>query len=367
MSKQSHAPFAPGFRLPSEANIQAAVGSFPWSDGPHSTMRTHQLKRIGEYSESLLDAVNSPHAYVNRLGNRNQKVWKDLPLPADDLSWLACYCEDGQTFEQFADSITLRSGRFKGCAMVEKPTIYLLPITHRGQWPSSAPSLEALVEWVSVYFSYTVKILDTAFLEKNTNSSERASRHNVMMFRTADHSWPVQGRIEDDKLQTHVNGLLGCLTNIRISEKYGDTQIKDAFAVIGITMCDIYSSHSDLFVAGMACPSTHVGVLSFARYHPHIKMHPGEWTDVGYSKAPSAYPYIETEKKKPNLSSSPPELSVATNAEFLRRAGKLLLHEIGHVLGMDHCIYHNCLMNGTGKIKILLIFLELLMSYLKDT
>ena len=124
--------------------------------------------------------------------------------------------------------------------------------------------------------------------------------------------------------------------------------IDDAFAVVGVTMCDLYSGDDDLFVAGMAAPSTFSGVLSFARYHPCIEMHPNEWDDVGYTKRANDYPYIETEKKRPELLPAPPKMSPTMAAELLRRAGKLLLHEIGHIFQFAHCIHHNCLMNGTG-------------------
>ena len=33
---------------------------------------------------------------------------------------------------------------------------------------------------------------------------------------------------------------------------------------------------------------------------------------------------------------------------IFRRCLKVLLHEIGHLFGLEHCIYYNCLMNGTN-------------------
>ena len=46
----------------------------------------------------------------------------------------------------------------------------------------------------------------------------------------------------------------------------------------------------------------------------------------------------------------PQALSKRAQAEFLRRCGKLLLHELGHLYGIHHCIYHRCLMMGTGHL-----------------
>lgn len=36
---------------------------------------------------------------------------------------------------------------------------------------------------------------------------------------------------------------------------------------------------------------------------------------------------------------------------ILLRSCRLLTHEIGHLLGIDHCIYYDCLMNGSGHLE----------------
>ena len=36
---------------------------------------------------------------------------------------------------------------------------------------------------------------------------------------------------------------------------------------------------------------------------------------------------------------------------ILLRSCRLLTHEIGHLLGIDHCIYYGCLMNGSGHLE----------------
>jgi predicted Zn-dependent protease len=127
--------------------------------------------------------------------------------------------------------------------------------------------------------------------------------------------------------------------------------IHDAFAVIGITMEDIYSAPGDLFIAGMAAGGSKVAVLSFARYHPRLRMHFQDWDDYGYASKSAEYSYFEEGKPRPKVSD---ERSVALDAEsranYLRRAGKVVVHELAHVYGIDHCIHYHCVMNGTGHL-----------------
>jgi len=36
--------------------------------------------------------------------------------------------------------------------------------------------------------------------------------------------------------------------------------------------------------------------------------------------------------------------------QLLLRSCKVLAHETGHILGLKHCIYHHCLMNGANHL-----------------
>lgn len=63
--------------------------------------------------------------------------------------------------------------------------------------------------------------------------------------------------------------------------------------------------------------------------------------------------YSKKRKRNLQLLHDLPEAAVsypATKREMLRRAVKLLSHEILHIYQLDHCIHHQCLMNGTGHL-----------------
>jgi archaemetzincin len=92
----------------------------------------------------------------------------------------------------------------------------------------------------------------------------------------------------------------------------------DAFCVLAITMEDLYPDPSWNFVFGQASPQDSVGVFSFARYDP-----------VFYA-----------EKRRKNF-----------QAVLLRRSCKVLAHESVHMFSLAHCIYFQCLMNGSNHLQ----------------
>jgi archaemetzincin len=89
----------------------------------------------------------------------------------------------------------------------------------------------------------------------------------------------------------------------------------DAFCAIAITMEDLYPDPSWNFVFGEASPRERVAVYSFARYDPALYGEPGTGEVL-----------------------------------LLRRSCKVLAHETGHLFGLAHCIYFNCLMNGSNHL-----------------
>lgn len=103
----------------------------------------------------------------------------------------------------------------------------------------------------------------------------------------------------------------------------------DALCLIGLTMVDLFEDETDLFVAGLAAGNQRVAVFSFARYDPSLSFSTEHWYDICPSKQ------LDPLKKK--------EL-------VLQRSCKLLVHEIAHLFGVDHCIWYACCMNGSGHL-----------------
>jgi archaemetzincin len=92
----------------------------------------------------------------------------------------------------------------------------------------------------------------------------------------------------------------------------------DAVCCLAITMADLYPEESWNFVFGQASLVQRVGVYSMVRYFSQF------WGQ---------------------------EESVDTYYLALRRSCKVLVHEVGHLFGLAHCIYYRCAMSGSNSLE----------------
>ena len=101
--------------------------------------------------------------------------------------------------------------------------------------------------------------------------------------------------------------------------KWLRTQVpRDAYGMIAVTMTDLYPGEGWNFVFGQASYKSRVGIFSFARYHPKLSFE---------------------------------EVEGDENQIAMRRASKVLTHEMGHMFGIKHCIYYECNMNGANSLR----------------
>lgn len=104
----------------------------------------------------------------------------------------------------------------------------------------------------------------------------------------------------------------------------------DAFCMCCVTMEDLFDGKSDSFVGGMAAGGSHVGVFSMCRYDPDFRK-------------------IKKKRKKDTKQSG--ELLTEGQLTLLQRGCKVIVHEIGHMFNIGHCIYFSCCMNGSGHLE----------------
>ena len=265
------------------------------------------------------------------------EFFKHIPKPTNIDDWLAQYNEEGQTYGQFLEQCPWLSTR-KRKYMSQKftPTgqtlkqkypngkIYIVPVgtfDHEGTHFYSS-----LLEYTSIFLGLPVVSLPEVKLEidegkvfwveepTTVNTNRRTSKRTRKCQLTSRYnrtSKQLQVRIDSNLMQ--------------LRQKIPP----DALCMIGLTMLDLYGDETDLFVAGMAAGNERVAIFSLYRYDPCLSFSTEHWFEVIKDKKMS-------EKNRLRI--------------ILQRSCKLLVHEICHLLGIDHCIFFDCCMNGSGHL-----------------
>ena len=300
-------PYARGFKPPSATASVRAVGPLP--------------------SSSSLPAEYRPA----------DDSFQPLAALSSEDDWLAQYNEPGQTYRQFVEDCPWLSKRKwkqlkqsfnpHGATLTEKypqGSIYLLPL---GEFDTHQPRFSALVEYVSIFYGLPVKVMNSLQLQISKGASNVQLVYDPQLaaaptsgggrasLRQRIHTLDCRYHSSTGHLQLQVNSILIAL------KQYVP---HDAFFVMALTMLDLYDEPPDLFVAGMAAGNHRVGVFSFLRYtlSSFSKEH---WYD---------YQLPATEDQR----------------VVLQHSCKLVVHEVAHLLGVDHCIFYKCCMNGSGHI-----------------
>jgi archaemetzincin len=203
-----------------------------------------------------------------------------LPIPEPGPNdWLRKHPEPGQTFDQFTRSLPNRPDRHRN-------KLYLQPLGRFNE--SDGPALDQLRRFTAAFFMMEVVVLPPSGLAGTHITSRRNPLTGQTQLLTRDILHALEARLP-----------------------------KDAFALLGITMTDLYPDPRWNFVFGQASTRARVGVYSFARYNPGF-----------YGQAPTA----------------------DSRKLMLRRSCKVLAHEMCHMFGIMHCVWFRCLINGSNNL-----------------
>lgn len=376
--------YCPEFRKPSIEEAEEGRGAYPWTQDKGQLKKRERL--MGLWAEKVEhcapDDVNNPRFFANERSNR-ERWWGELPLPINSGAWLVNYVEDGQTFAEYVDKY-LSEYRFR-----QGTTIYLLPIIASDSrneidgcsWSAHAPSLSALSQWVSAFYDRECVVMPAAYVRRNPsdesaftfvhptyklNQKLRGRQSEII----EEEAFNGTGSTDSPRYQVRVQDLLRVLENIKT--RCPDPGVREKeIAIVGVTMIDLFLHASDLFVAGFA--GRGVSMLSLRRYHPRMVMSDSHWDDYAFyaNQRADNKTYLTNDesddeanqakrRKKSNkqksesvneLLLSPPLLGRDERAEYFRRAGRLINHELGHNYGLEHCIHHHCFMNGSGNLE----------------
>lgn len=214
------------------------------------------------------------------------------PEPGD---WLDQHEEPGQSFDQFVNSRPNQPDQ-------KRTTLYLVPFGEfDAEWSPHVKDLEACA---SAFFQMPVKTLPAQELDQ----SQFLSRMWSVPVDRGENSNKATPR-ELQKRQYLTKDFLRALPKLLPA---------DGFAILGMTMEDLYPSPSWNYVFGQAALRDRAGIYSFARYDPHFWG--AERKDEGRTK-------------------------------LLQRSVAVILHETCHMFGMQRCIYYRCLVNGSNSLE----------------
>ena len=298
---------------------KTCVRKIPYARGFKKPQLKISISAIGDFTNGLKSV---PKHY-------SHEGFALVPEPTSIDDWLAQYNEAGESFQQFLRGCPWFSKRRRpnlkqafvptGDTVLSKfpeGKIYLVPL---GNFPAGkSPDIASLVEFTNQFFCCPVKVMEPLHLEITENRT-------LLMLRPDSERTQLTCRFHPDSgcFQLKVDSVLK-----ELKELIPD----DALCLIGFTMADLYDTKPDLFVAGMAGGRNRVGVFSFCRYNPRVSFSKEHW-----------YQLFEDE-------------SVSVGEEELKRlmllrSCRLIVHEISHLFGLDHCVWFRCLMNGSGHLE----------------
>lgn len=151
---------------------------------------------------------------------------------------------------------------------------------------------------------------------------------------------------------------------------------KDAHSVIMLLDQDMYEGDEDIFTGGRAYGGSRIGAVSRFRDHPdctpdddghawpasHCATYIDELCSTASEKVSKGKKKLQPTKRQssplhiaieaataahiPPMSASPHTLST----QWLGRTVQTISHELGHCLGLDHCVYFACTMQGCASL-----------------
>lgn len=214
-----------------------------------------------------------------------------LPKDPKGGDWLRIYREPHYPISKY----------MKSTPLPKYDTLYIQPIGDFN--PSNSPNLERIREYASIFFQKTVITLPPMSIHETNKKNKVIVGSNYV---TCRENWGIR--------QLNTRSILKMLK---------ETKPLESHCVMGLTMEDLYPEDDWNYVFGEASPGDRLGIFSFARYSPLF--------------------YDEENVDR--------ELTAEEKIIMLRRSINVMVHETGHMMGLPHCIYFRCMMNGANSLE----------------
>ncbi|KAH8813713.1 hypothetical protein DL96DRAFT_1625196 [Flagelloscypha sp. PMI_526] len=305
-----------------------------------------------------------------------------LVLPDDDLAWDPEY--PGQSFDEWKDEPERNKvTRARRTLYVVPPPVIGDDVGFLESWTRSplltqmdtVPKTEDVAEYLSAfYYGMPVKILTELDLEFTSwDATNKSITPRYVGLKGGGECIRIRTRASKDepvvfKRQLNLNDLLDAAIGF---------VPKDAYALLMLVNHDIYENANDDFACGRAYGGSRIAVVSTARYHPSLddsagvpRLHawpashcheymesccgpPKKKRKKGSKTLPPSNIGLNTplhEALKAHNEFSYPNAAVENSGIFLARVCRTAAHELGHCLGLDHCVYFACCMQGTASL-----------------
>jgi archaemetzincin len=255
------------------------------------------------------------------------------------------------------------------------------PASPSQQEAANPPSYSALVEYLQAFYQgMNVKLVETPFqytawdTATKKGKGAKKARHAVdaITLETDRAGTRIRARPCPDETfggQLNLNDLLdACI----------DALPDDAYALLLMVDHDLYEDDDDDFCCGRAYGGSRVAVVSTARYHPgldeldvdhawpashcatfiddqntaahrqRLKKVKGEVVIDGKDVSSPLRTAIDAHYSLACITES--HSSETLSGLWLGRACRTASHELGHCLGIGHCVYYACVMQGSASI-----------------
>eukprot|EP01130_Rhizamoeba_saxonica_P000665 TRINITY_DN1060_c0_g1_i2.p1 TRINITY_DN1060_c0_g1~~TRINITY_DN1060_c0_g1_i2.p1 ORF type:complete len:394 (+),score=69.34 TRINITY_DN1060_c0_g1_i2:16-1197(+) len=207
------------------------------------------------------------------------------------------------------------------------------------------PNITVLSKYVEAFYSgIPVKLLERlSICDSDGEISMKVEIDETDLF------YPLETRrchkydrkkVPNHERQIKVGDILWALKNL-----YDSEYSENSWCICGITMEDLYEDDKDSYTVGLAHGGDNVACFSFSRYVPIDiqNIHISELRGICIDK--------NVEKDRFLLKMDYHNRLVLLKLALLRRSCKVLVHELGHLFGIGHCVLCSCCMNGSGNLE----------------